>query len=210
MFFINKVQRFSNEHKQFWEGKHPAKALHSPDPMKKFIFILTVLASAFAQAQEKTLPTETCRIFGKVKQERTVSVAALDSFQQTSLGDLVVLNGKGEKRETAKNVKGILLKDLFTGIDFVYENRKALNRFFLVFTATDAFTLVLSWNEVFHTENCTNYYLLTERDGKKAKQLDERMEIVAVTQANTMHKRIEGLTTIAVNSVEQGSPTRSP
>lgn len=93
------------------------------------------------------------------------------------------------------------MKDLVEKIGFDAESKKALNAFYLVFSATDGFRLVLSWNELFHTRSCTEYYLITEKNGKKVSELDDRLMIMEVTEGKTGHNCIEGLGEISVEQV---------
>ena len=180
----------------------PIFLLKSMTRMKNIILLAAFFSFTTAAGQVVVSPTDTVKIIGRVKRPVTLPLAALDTFRQSSIGDIAMLDGRGDQKETARSVKGILLKDLMAGIEFDVPNRKALNRFYFVFSATDGFKLVLSWNEIMHAETCTNYYLLSERDVKNASQLKERLEILAVTPEKKAHKRIDGLSSISINMAD--------
>ena len=163
--------------------------------------IITLFTAVSAVGQNKITPTDTLRISGKIKKELVLTLSALDTFKNTTIGNVTILDRKGEIKENSKNLKGILLKDLFEKIEFEAESKKSLNGFYLIFSATDGFNLVLSWNELFHAKSFTNFYLITEKNGKKINELDDRLMIMEVSDAKTGHKRIEGLGTIIVEQV---------
>ena len=102
----------------------------------------------------------------------------------------------------ARDVKGILLKDLHGKIDFLPENHKAINKFYLVFEASDGFKVVFSYNEIFHPQGSANLYLVTDYDGKGIKNMDERILIISCNDLKTGHKFIKGLDKIIVKETE--------
>ena len=164
--------------------------------------LFTVLMTGTVFAQIKLTPTESFMISGKVNKEKTITIAALDTFKIISIDDVAMQGAKGEVKEKVKNLKGVLLKDLFQGVQFKTENKKDLNRFFLILSATDGFKLVLSWNEVFHAKSCTNIFILTEKDGKKGKELVDRILVIAVDDAKNGHERVKALQQITVEKVK--------
>ncbi len=131
-----------------------------------------------------------------------ITLAALDTFKTITVTGVNMLNGKGDGKEIAKSLKGILLKDLFSGIQFNTQNKKDLNRFYLVFSATDGFKLVFSWNEIFHAKPCTSIFLLTEKDGKKIEELDDRILLIEVDDNHNGHERIKALQKITVDQAD--------
>lgn len=166
--------------------------------MKATILVFTVFATATVFAQIKPATTERFVISGNVSQEKTITLSGLDTFKTISLDDVVMLDGKGQVKEKIKDLKGVLLKGLFQGIEFKTENKKQLNRFCLVLSATDGFKLVLSWNEIFHAKSCTNIFILTEKDGKKGKEVADGMLVIAVDDSKNGHERMKALQKITV------------
>ena len=136
-----------------------------------------------------------------MKTPLTFSLEDLKSFPTTDIGSADFMDSK-ETRYTVSHVKGILMKNLFDKVGFTAENRKALNRFYLVCEAPDAFKVVFSYNEIFSPMACTNYYLVTEYDGKSIAEMNDRILIVSCDGSHKAHKFIKGLSAIVVNEVQ--------
>ena len=169
--------------------------------MKKIIVVIGILIAGNAIAQDKAITSDTFQISGKVKKQVTYTLAALDTFKKTSIGDMEFLNRK-EMKYAAKNVKGIPLKNLFTNIEFDAENHKALNRFYFVFSAADGFKVVFSYNEIVSAQSAGNFYLVTDYNGKSMKDTDERILIISANNVRTGHKYIKALNEIVVKEAE--------
>lgn len=169
---------------------------------RHFIFLIAVGAYLSSNGQASIQPSNSVFITGKVKKEVTIRIADLDTFKNVTLENVAIIDGKGAVEETIKTLKGIPLKEFFKNIEFQVSNHKALNGYYLVFTATDNFKLTLSWNELFHSVNCTNYYIVVQEDGKKLSQLPERILVMEINDSKKGHKRIEGLKQIRVAEAE--------
>ena len=166
--------------------------------MKIIILVLATFSTLTVSAQNKITPTDTLRISGKIKKELIFTLPALAGLKQTTIGDVVMLSHNGELRGTRKGLKGILLKDLLENIAFQEENRKALNRIYFIFSASDGFKLVFSRNEIFHAEGCNNFFLVTEENGKRITEIPDRISIISVDDSKNGHKQIEGVEKIMV------------
>jgi hypothetical protein len=140
--------------------------------MKKLLVCIALVTVVKATAQDKSVTSESLTISGKIKKEMTYTFSNLDTFTVTPIGNMQFLNGK-EIKYKAENVKGILLKDLLGKVEFLPENHKAINKFYLVFEAPDGFKVVFSYNEIFHPQGSANLYLVTDYDGKDIKNIDE-------------------------------------
>lgn len=169
--------------------------------MKSVILIIAILIAAKASGQNAIITSDTFQISGKVKKQATYTLAALDTFKKTSVGDVEFIDRK-ETKYRAKNVKGIPLKNLFTNIEFDAENHKALNRFYFVFSAADGFKVVFSYNEIFNPQGSNNFYLVTDYNGKSMKDTDERILIISATNKRPGHKYIKALNKITVEEAE--------
>lgn len=70
--------------------------------MKNIILLVTLFTAVSAAAQHKITPTDTLRISGKVKKEWVLTLSALDSFKNTSVGDVTIPGRNGEVKEISK------------------------------------------------------------------------------------------------------------
>ena len=168
----------------------------------KTLIVILFLASYSIQAQRTVTPSETLKIEGKIKAEKTFSITELDTFPKVIIADQVLYNHKGEVKSTVKNMKGILLKTVFADIKFDYEKPKELNEFYFIFVATDGYKVVFSWNEIYNTEAGNNFYIVTEMEGKKLKDLDQRILFISTADLKSGRRFIKALEKIEVKRVE--------
>src|SRR5882762_11354410 len=166
--------------------------------MKNSIALLFVLlpASFFAQGQIKV--TSSFTISGEVFSPLTVSVVGLKKWKEVAVGDLVITNHLGEKKSEAKGLKGILLKEILQTVEIKSENPKVLSEYYFVFTASDGYKVVYSWNELFNTTVGESVYLITEKNGKSITEMDDSILVVSTKDFKTGRRNVKGLASIEV------------
>jgi hypothetical protein len=166
--------------------------------MRIIICFLLVLMTYSLEAQIKLVPTDQFTIEGKVKQVLTFSVGDLGAYPVKSLPDVVITNHMGEKMHTLTQLKGILLKDILSKAELDAENPKVLSEYYFVLIAPDNYKIVFSWNEVFNSETGNNVYIITEEEGKKMKDTNDRIAIVTLTDLKTGRRHMSNIQKIMV------------
>ncbi|WP_333600365.1 molybdopterin-binding protein [Flavobacterium sp.] len=169
----------------------------------RILLLATILLTSLSITAQRTVtPTELVTVQGKVTKEKTFTLTALDTFPKVAIKDQTLYNHKGEEKGTVKNMKGIPLKKLLASIEFTYEKPKELNEFYFVFTASDGYKVVFSWNEIYNTEAGNNFYIVTEMDGKPLKDMEQRILFISTSDLKAGRRYIKGLQRIEVKRVE--------
>jgi len=106
---------------------------------------------------------------------------------------VVITDHMGKEKNTLTQLKGILLKDILNNVEIDAETPKVLSAYYFVLVASDNYKIVFSWNELFNTETGNNVYIITEENGKKMKDTDERIAIVAVTDIRTGRRHMSNI-----------------
>lgn len=158
-------------------------------------FCLLLFFSKIASAQVNVVTTNSFTVEGKLQKSFTFSLTALDSFTVQSIGDVNTYNHLGELKDRKKAVKGILLKDILAKAAIVTAKPKDLSSYYFVLTATDGYKAVLSYNEVFGNGNI---YVMTENNGKKLLQQDDRIAVLIITAPGKGHVYVKGIKSITV------------
>ncbi|WP_309641564.1 molybdopterin-binding protein [Flavobacterium sp.] len=153
-------------------------------------------------AQRKIEPTDSFKIQGKIKSEKVFTLTQLDSFPKQVLKDQMIYNHKGEIKDTVKNSKGILLKTVLAKIEFSYEKPKELNEFYFVFIASDGYKVVFSWNEIYNTAIGDNLFIITEHEGKKLKDMEQRIVLSSTADLKNGRRYVKALERIEVKRIE--------
>jgi len=171
--------------------------------MKKIILVFAVIVVQFQiQAQRKITPTESFTVKGKIKSEMTFSLNQLDNFARKPIPDKIIYNHKGEAKDTVKNMKGVLLTDVLAKIEYQYDKPRELSEFYFVCTASDGYKVVFSWNEIYNTEIGNNLYIITEMEGKKQKDMGQKILLFATADIQSGRRYVKGLETIEVRRAE--------
>ena len=170
--------------------------------MKKLITLILILISVSVWSQKSNHPTEEFSVTGEIKTELILTLGDLEKQSSTPIPDVVITNHQGAPRGTAKQLKGILIKELLKDLELKEESPKLFSEFYLVFIAEDGYRVVYSWNEIFNSPLGDQLFLITSRDGKSLKEMEERILILTPTDFKTGRRHIKGLSKIVVKRAE--------
>lgn len=171
--------------------------------MKSLISVFLLLSLASANAQKNAvLPTSEFTVKGFVKNEFVFKIKDLDQYKQEELHDVVIRNQKGEQKEVAKSVKGILLKTALEKAEIHADKPKEYSGIYIVLTGSDGYKNVYSWNELFSTDVGKHIYIVTEQDGKTMDQMPDRIVVMSLGEYNSGNRHLRGLAKIEVRKVE--------
>ena len=166
------------------------------------ILIIAILTNFSVCAQRTIPPTDSLQVTGKIKNPTVYTLADLDTFPKTAIKDQIIYNHNGEVKDTLTGMSGIPLKTLLASILYVYDKPKFLNEFYFVFIASDGYRVVFSWNEIYNTETGNNFFIVTEMEGQKLKDLGQRILFISTADLKTGRRYIKGLEKIDVRQLE--------
>ncbi len=168
--------------------------------MHKFILLVFLSASAFAQETAK--PTSSFSIGGKVNKTVTITPDSLKQYAVKEIGDLKVTNHLGEFKHEDDHLKGILLKDILSHTVFTVSNPKLLSQVYFTFSGADGYKVVYSWNELYNTPVGDHVFIVMEKNGIKAAQLPDAMQMVSMLDFKTGRRYLHYLSKITVSAAE--------
>lgn len=154
--------------------------------------------------QRTVPPTTAFTVTGEIVQELQVQIEDLEEFEEHTIGDFVMTNHKGEQKSIEYDVKGVLLKDILSVLKFLVEKPNELRAFYFVFIASDGYTVVFSWNELFNGPAGEHTFLVTEMNGSPIADLEERILCITTLDDQTGRRHIQGLDTIDVRRADMG------
>jgi hypothetical protein len=170
--------------------------------MIKYIALLVLLVSAAPLfAQHDVPPTAEFKVTGAVKKEMKYTTSDILRFSQDSLGDVVIRNHRGEPKGVAKQLKGILLKNLLDSAGIVADKPKDYSELVITLIASDDYRNVYSWNELFNTDIGNHVYIVTTMDGKSMDQMTDRILVLSLADINLGRRHLKGLARIEIKKV---------
>ena len=167
----------------------------------RFVWIFLMLLPSGTYSQKTLSPTSTLRVFGQLKKELTFTLPDLQKYAARTVGDVVITNHLGEPRGTARQMKGVLLKDVLSGLEIDSPSPKELSAFFMVCRGSDGYEAVFSWSEIFNSPTGDAVYLVIEKDGKKLAAMEDAILLISPTDTRTGRRFVKSLAEIEVARV---------
>jgi hypothetical protein len=167
----------------------------------KNLFILFFLYAGSLLAQETAKPTRQFTISGQIKKGSVITMDSLNSYPLKEIGEIKVTNHLGDFKHKDDKLKGVLLKDILIHSELVANSPKLFSRFYFACIGSDGYTIVYSWNELFNTEVGDNVYILLEKNGVKAAQMPESLQMASTLDFKTGRRFLHNLDKIIVSQV---------
>lgn len=169
--------------------------------MRKIFIIILLFLTQQISAQKDIEPTDAFKITGRVKNEKTVALDDLKNYKSVTLNNINT-SCSAKQKEEAKEVKAVLLKDILDSVAFQYESPRMLNEYYFKFVASDGYTMVYSFNEIYNTQTGNNMYIVTQKDGRNIRDMETRILMLTTSDIKTGKRNIKGLANIVVCKAE--------
>lgn len=171
--------------------------------MKEFFitstWILFLSVSVFAQqAVEKS---DEIFVTGELDQALTISLEDLQNLPSIKIPDLEIINHKGEAKRTLTNLRGIPISEILKPLNFSIQNPKELSQIYFSFIASDDYTVVYSWNELYNSPTAEHVFIVTELEGKSIHEMDDSILMVNNSDYHTGRRHVKNLDRIIVKKV---------
>ncbi|QNR82750.1 molybdopterin-binding protein [Pedobacter riviphilus] len=163
----------------------------------KYLFIAVLFLSFVANAQE----SKQFIIEGKVKKPLTITLDNLSTYKSVNLDSMTIFNHLMQRKNSIKNIKGVLLKDILAKVEIDAVSPKTLSEYYLVFTATDNYKVVYSWNEIFNSPTGNQLMVLSNYDTDPVKTEKGNIAIITPSDFATGRRFVKGLSKISILQV---------
>ncbi|WP_299291956.1 hypothetical protein [uncultured Mucilaginibacter sp.] len=168
--------------------------------MYKFLILLFLSATVFGQ--EVLKPTYSFSISGKVKKEAVMTMDSLSKIPLKEIGNIKVTNHLGEFKHQDEHLKGVLLKDVLRNITFNISSPKLMSQLYFICSGADGYKVVYSWNELYNTPVGSQVFILMEKNGIKAAQLPENIQMTSMMDFKTGRRYLHNLSKIEVKQAD--------
>lgn len=161
----------------------------------------TIIALLFLAFSAKAQESKQFTIEGKVKTPLTVTLDNLSTYKSVNLDSMAIFNHLMQRKSSIKNIKGVLLKDILAKVEIDAASPKTLSEYYLVFTATDNYKVVYSWNEIFNSSTGNQVLVLKSYDTDPSKAEKGNIAIITPTDFATGRRFVKGLSKISILQV---------
>lgn len=169
--------------------------------MKKHYILFVILVTiSFGVAAQKA--TQSFAIRGKIKQEITITETDLKKYTTQTIGTVNITNHKGDLKGKAKDMTGILLRDILQNVVLDEENPKFFSEYYFVCVGSDKYKVVFSWNELFNTAVSQKVFIVTQKDGHNMLNNEDGILMISSEDFRTGRRFVKNLESIQVRRAE--------
>lgn len=144
--------------------------------------------------------SETLSIAGLVGNPLTLKINDLQQMKIVEGTNFKVISTSGETRKTFKTYKGILWKDILDKAKISLQNPKEKGKLYFVATATDEYTAIFSYHEIFNNPLGNKILVLFEENGMPIDK-DGAFVLISAMDKITGAKHVKWLKTIEVKKI---------
>jgi len=174
----------------------------TPMHMQTLLLVFLLWARHIGPPEDKIPTTDKITISGDIKSPLTVTIADFLSYPVVPLHDVVIANHRGIPKDTFRNVKGVLLKNILSKVQLNAEKPKEMGEFYLTFVCSDSYKAVLSWDEIMSGETGKYLYVVTEKDNQTIHEMDSRILVVLLSDSGIGRKHMKCLEKIIVRRTQ--------
>lgn len=162
------------------------------------LFVVAIILSGFDSIQS----TKSFLVKGKVKAEKKIEMPDLLKLTLHTIGSVNITSHKGDLKGKAKDMKGVLLRDILQTIELDADNPKLYSEFYFVCRGEDGYKAVYSWNELFNTAVGNSVYIILEKDGKNLADDEDSLLMISSHDIRTGRRYVKNLQAIEVGRAE--------
>jgi DMSO/TMAO reductase YedYZ molybdopterin-dependent catalytic subunit len=165
--------------------------------------MLCLITHLGVQAQHSAvMPTSSFAVGGLVQHQLSFSLAQLLEMPQDTVGDVIVTNKKGEWKETVRGVRGVKLKTILDSAGIELANHKDYGALVIVLKASDGYTNVYSWNELYNNKAGDKVYIVTAMNGTEGAAVKDHILVINTSDIISGRRHLKYLSTIEVRKLD--------
>jgi hypothetical protein len=138
----------------------------------------------------------TFRIIGRVRNPLVFDMKTLCSMEVEEVEDLPIICGDGTPKGRIASCKGVLFEQVLRRAEVVSEEDNDTKKMFIIARASDGYSVVFSWQEIFNTAVGGGVMILTEKDGLPFHDERDRFELISAHDYHTGSRYVKNLETI--------------
>lgn len=141
-------------------------------------------------------------ISGRVEQPRGVSLEELLAMEMVEFNDLLLACGSGVPKGHIDSCRGVPLTDVINLAKVRIIDHDDTKRMYVVASASDGYTTVFSWQELFNTSVGEGVIVLLEKDGRRVYEEHGSVDLFSARDILTGPRYVKKLSSLRVLMVE--------
>ena len=161
----------------------------------------SLTCSAAGHDHGSGLVTEKVAVGGAVENRLDLSVSDLRAFPPQQVGTLPVVCQSGATTSTIDSLKGVLLRDVLEKAGVVSREHNDVKKMAIFATASDGYTVVFSWSEIFNSPVGDSVIVFFEKNGRPLDEDEGRIALISAKDLRTGPRHVKWLAGIEVRKI---------
>jgi DMSO/TMAO reductase YedYZ molybdopterin-dependent catalytic subunit len=165
------------------------------------LFLITCYVSHAQIKTDSNFVIGSVSVSGKIKHPMVLTVESLKNMKVFNGNGAKIMCNSGEHKKTMKTFKAVLLRDVLDSASIIMDRKKDRGKFIIVVTASDQYTVVFSYNELYYGKAGNNIYVVFEENGKP---LTQEGEIIVFCSSDIVSgpRHVKWVKSIEVKEIE--------
>ncbi|SIO47355.1 molybdopterin-dependent oxidoreductase [Chitinophaga niabensis] len=110
--------------------------------------------------------TNKVTVKGLVEHPLEITRSNIKAFKPETQKDLKIIGSTGDVKKTFNSYKGVSLKSILDSAKITMPNHKERGKYYIAVKASDGYTTLYSWNDIFNNPTGDHVFLVFEVNGK--------------------------------------------
>ncbi|WP_223712448.1 molybdopterin-binding protein [Niabella beijingensis] len=169
--------------------------------MKYYLLFILFCAGLLCSAQGRIVPTDRIIVSGDIQQSQVLALADLKKYPLSFVDSIPVYNHLMVRKSVLYKVAGVPLKRILSTMMITSPSPKELSRYYIVCVASDGYSVVFSWNELFNTATGDQVLLIIRHDGQDPERLNDRIALISPSDRASGRRYVKGLKKIIIKHI---------
>lgn len=167
--------------------------------IRSFFTIAALFTSMVAMAITDTI-TNKVEVKGLVEHPFVITLSNIETLKPEIRKDLKIIGSTGETKKTFHTYKGVSLKRILDSAKITMPKPKEKGKFYIAVKASDGYTTLYSWNEIYNNPTGDHVFLIYEENGKAIKE-DGQFVMICSNDKITGARHVKWVQTIEVGKL---------
>ena len=152
-------------------------------------------------ADHAALVTTSISVAGAVEHALALAVKDLRAFPTQKVSEVPLVCQSGANLGKIENFKGVRLRDILDRARVVAPGHNDVKKMVIIATASDGYSVVFSWSEIFNSPVGDGVYVFFEKDGMPLADDEGRIAMISTRDLRTGPRHVKWLQRIEVRKI---------
>jgi DMSO/TMAO reductase YedYZ molybdopterin-dependent catalytic subunit len=135
---------------------------------------------------------------GLVEKKFDLDIKSLKAYPSITTKEIPIICMSSEVKEQVKSYKGVRLTTLLDDAGIIINSKRDFNKLYVVAKASDGYSVLFSYQELFNTNNGKNVIVFYEKNGKSLGEDEGKIALISIDDIKNGSRHVKWLETIIV------------